>query len=152
MSSVKAIADALAVRFVGVTATVGTTTEALATTPTASLPNRVAKGPVILVYHPSGVLDIGVSKLRRDELDFPVRLLRDPLDYPARSDWLYAWYDATRDRVEMDMDLGLSYVAWAQLISSEIELDGGEYAGIKYDLIEYVVRVHICETVATLNV
>ena len=150
MSSAKAIADALAARFVGITATNGTVTEPLAAAPTASLPNTVAKGPVVLVFHPQGVLDIGVSKLRRDELDFPVRLLRDPVDYPTRSDWLYAWYDATRDRVEMDMDLGLSYVAWARPISASVELDGHEYAGTTYDVIEFVVRVHLNEVVSTL--
>ena len=119
--------------------------------PTASLPNSVGKGPALLVYHPTGVLEVGVSKLRRDELDFPVRFLRDPLNYPQRSDALYAWYDALRDLVEADMDLGLAYVAWARPISVEVELDGGEYAGAQYDLIEFVVRVHFNEVVATLS-
>lgn len=152
MSSAKAVADALAARFVGATATVGSVTEALAVTPTASLPNDLAKGPAVFVYHPSGVLDIVASRIRRDELDYPVRLLRDPLDYPARSDWLYAWYDATRDLVEANMDLGLAYVAWARLISVTVELDGGEYAGKQFDQIEYIVRVHLNEIVTTLSV
>lgn len=146
----KAVADALAGRFVGVTATNGTSTESLALAPTASLPNTLEKGPALLVFHPAGVLDVVVSRLRRDELDFPVVLLRDPLDYPARSDWLYAWYDATRDRVEADMDLGLAYVAWARPISVEIELDGAEYSGVKFDSIAYTVRVHFNEVVTTL--
>ncbi len=147
----KDVAAAIAARFVGVTATNGGVTESLTATPTASLPNTVAKGPVLLVFHPSGVLEVGVSKLRSDELDFPVRLLRDPMDYPARSDWLYAWYDATRDRVEMDMDLGLAYVAWARPVSVTVELDGFEYQdGVKFDVIEYIVRVHFNETVGSV--
>lgn len=148
----KAIADAIAGRFTGVTATVGSTTEGFLIAPTASLPNAIAKGPALLVFHPSGVLDIGVSKLRRDELDFPVRFLRDPLSYPQRSDWLYAWYDALRDRVEADMDLGLTYVAWARPVEATVELDGATYAGIGFDLIELTVRVHLNETVSTLAI
>lgn len=147
----QAIADAIAARFTGVTAVVATGTESLATV-TARLPDQISEGPALLVFHPTGVLDIGVSKLRRDELDFPVRFLRDPSTYPERSAALYAWYDALRDRVEMDMDLGLSYVAWAQPISVEVALDIGEYAGIKgYDLIELVVRVRLDEVVPTVS-
>ena len=146
----KATADAIAARFVGVTATIGTTTESFTSVPTASLPNTIGGGPVLLVYHPVGVLDIGVSKLRRDMLDFPVRMLRDPANYPARSDWLYAWYDALRDRVEMDIDLGLAYVAWAQPVSTRVELDGQLYAKVPFDVVEYIVRVRFNETVATV--
>lgn len=149
--NLKATADAIAGRFTGVTATVGTTTESL-TMATASLPNAAGKGPALLVFHPRGVLDVGVSRIRNDMLDFPVRLLRDPLNYPTRSDWLYAWYDALRDRVEADMDLGLAYVAWAQPISSEVEVDGFEYAEVSYDLIEFIVRVRFDEVVTTLAI
>lgn len=150
--NLKATADAIAARFAGVTATVDGMTEAIAIGPTASLPNEINKGPALLVFHPTGVLDIGVSKLRRDTLDFPVRFLRDPLDYPLRSDALYAWYDALRDRVEMDMDLGLAYVAWASCVATEVELDGAEYAGARYDLIQLTVRVRFDEVVSTVNI
>lgn len=147
----KAVADALAARFVGVTAAVSSGTESIV--PTASLPNQISQGPALLVFHPSGVLEIGVSRLRHDELDFPVRFYRDPVDYPARSDDLYVWYDALRDRVEMDMDLGLAYVAWARPISVQIGLDIGDYArsGPFYDLIEFIVRVHFYEVVTTVS-
>ena len=141
--TLKAVADALAAKYTGTTATVGTLTEALTVTPTASLPNDLAKGPALFVYHPKGVLDIAMSRIRRDEHDFPVRLLRDPLNYPERSDWLYAWYDALRDKVRDGETLGLSYVSWANVIASDIQLDGGEYAGRQFDLIEFTVRVHI---------
>lgn len=149
--NLKATADAIAARFVGATATVDGVSEGIIVGPTASLPNSVGKGPALLVFHPTGVLDIGVSKLRRDELDFPVRFLRDPLNYPQRSDALYAWYDALRDLVEADMDLGLAYVSWARPISAEVALDEGEYAGAQYDLIEFVVRVHFNEVVTTVS-
>ena len=148
----KAIADAIAARFAGITATVGSTTESLASTPTASLPNTLGKGPVVLVFHPSGVLDVDIGKMRNDTLDFPVRFLRDPVDYPSRSDWLYAWYDATRDRVEGDIDLGLAYVQWARTVSADVELDGYDYAATKYDLIEYVVRVKVREAISTFAI
>jgi hypothetical protein len=140
--NLKATADALAARYVGVTATNGTVTESLVTPPTASLPNALAKGPALFVFHPRGVLDIRVSRIRADELDFPVRLLRDPLNYPERSDWLYAWYDALRDKVRDGDTLGLAYVSWANVVATEVELDGGEYGGNVFDLIEFTVRVH----------
>lgn len=150
--NLKATADAIAARFTGVTATVGSVTESFSTAPTASLPNTVSAGPVCLVYHPTGVLDIGVSRIRRDEYDFPVRILRDPLDYPSRSDWLYAWHDATRDRVEANLDLDLAYVSWARLVGVRIELDGESYAGALFDVIEYTVRVHFGDIVTTLAI
>ena len=148
----KAVADAIAARFVGVTATLASGTESIAVGPTASLPNQISEGPALLVLHPDGVLDIGVSRMRLDELDFPVRFLRDPSDYPSRSDALYAWYDALRDRVEMNMDLDLAYVAWAKTISAHAELDVGEFAKVTgFDLIEFVVRVHFNEVVTTVS-
>jgi len=140
--TLKAVADALALKYVAVTATNGTT-ESLTVAPTASLPNTVAKGPVILVCHPTGVLDVGVSRIRRDEYDFPVKLLRDPLDYPARSAWLYAWHDAMRDVIRDGDTLSLAYVSWAHVVAVRVELDGEDYAGAKFDVVEFTVRVHI---------
>lgn len=151
MASLKAIADALAGRFTGVTATIGTETRQLDLI-TASLPDQLGMANALLVYHPIGVLDVGVSKLSKDLHDFPVRLLLDPQSYPERSDWLYAWYDVLRPRVEMDLDLGLSYVAWAHPISSRVALDEGSYALVDgYDLIEFIVRVRINEVVTTVS-
>jgi hypothetical protein len=141
--TLKAIADAIATKYVGVTATRGSTTEALVSAPTASLPDAIAATPILLVYHPTGVLDVGVSRIRRDEHDFPVRILRDPVTYPERSDWLYAWFDATRDVITAGNSLGLSYVSWANLVGSRLELDGETYAGKRFDVVEYTVRVHV---------
>jgi len=143
----KAIADALAARFAGVTATVGSVTESL-TMATASLPNTVGRGPALLVYHPTAALDVIGSQLRQDVLTFPVRLLRDPENYPSRSDWLYAWYDALRDRVEQQLSLGLpAYVLAAQPVAARVELDGEEYAGTTYDVVEFMVNVELYENV-----
>lgn len=151
----RAVADAIAGRFAGVTASITNPqgiveTEGIAVGPTSRLPNAVGRGVNLLVFHPTGPLDIGVSKLRSDTLDFPVRMLRDPLDTPGRSDWLYAWYDAMRDRVEMDMDLGLSYVAWARPISMAAQIEGFEYAKVPVDMVELVVRVRFNEVVTTV--
>lgn len=140
----KAIADAIALQFVGITAG----GVALALGPTASLPNTIAKGPALLVFHPTGVLDIGMSQMRDDHLDFPVRLLTDPLNYPGRSDALYAWADAMRDQVPLHVQLGLAYVATAQPVSMHVALDGHDYAGITYDVVELIVRVHVYEHVS----
>lgn len=143
----KAIADAIAGRFTGVTAN----GQAIAVGPTASLPNSIAKGPALLVFHPTAALNIQ-ARLRRDQLDFPVRLLTDPLNYPQRSDALYAWADAMRDRVEMQLQLGIAGVASAASTSMRIELDGIEYAGVTFDLVELIVRVSMLEAVTTLGV
>ena len=140
----KATANAIAARFVGITTSAGDT---IAVGPTASLPNAITKGPALLVYHPTGVLDVGVSKLRSDELDFPVKLLIDPFDVPTRSDALYAWYDVMRDVVEAQLTLGLAYVAWARPISVRIKIDGESYAGKLFDVVELIVRVHFYEVV-----
>lgn len=136
----KVIADAIAGRFTGVTAS----GEALLLC-TASLPNAVNKGPVLLVYPPSGELRIEMGPRNRDVYEFPVRLLRDPLDVPARTDMLYAWANAMRLRVEGDWDLGLAYVAQAMCSSLRCELDGEEYALARFDVVELIVTVYINE-------
>jgi len=142
----KAIADALAARFAGASATVAGVTETL-TMATASLPNNAGKGPALLVYHPTATLDVGESQIRADVLTFPVRLLRDPYNYPGRSDWLYAWYAALRDRVEQQLGLGLTYVLAAQPVEARLELDGEDYAGTTYDVVELMVEVTLYENV-----
>lgn len=150
--NLKATADAIAGRFTGITATVGGVTESLVSNPTASLPDNVAKGPVILVYHPIGQLEVGVSRLRNDHYTFPVKLLRDPISYPARSDWLYAWHDAMRDRIEANLDLDLAYVAWAKCIGVRVAVDGEEYAKADFDVVELAVQVLFREVVTTVSV
>jgi hypothetical protein len=142
------IADALAARFVGITAG----GESIAIGPTATLPNTITKGPALLVYPPTGELELGLSRRRQDVLTFPVRLLIDPLDVPTRSAALYAWYDAMRDQVEANFDLDLAYVSWAQPVSMRAELDGEEYAGALFDVIELLVTVRLDEVVSTVAV
>lgn len=149
----RAIADGIAATFVGVTATNGSATEGLVYPATARLPNAISKGPVLLVYPPSGTLEIGLGRRRNDHLFFRVLLLRDPIDVPTRIDWLYAWTDAIRDRVESDMDLGLPYVSWAKVTELRVELDGETYGlGKTFDVVELTVEVRVDEVVATVAV
>ena len=145
-----ATADALAARFAGLTATFDGVTEALEAEATARLPNSVAKGPVLLVFPPEADLAVNLRR-RADELVFPVRLLRDPLDYPNRIGWLYAWYDAMRDKVGERMTLGLPYVAWAEPRAARLDADGFAYGGITYDMVELEVAVRLDEVVSTLG-
>lgn len=151
----KSIADAIAGRYSGVTATVGGVTESL-THCTASLPNSIARGPALLVYPPTGDVRLGGEPVpignRNDVLVFLVRLLRDPANVPTRTDALYAWYDALRDRIEGDMDLGLgSYVRWAETRGPiRLELDGEQYANAAgvfaaFDVVELTVTVQLDE-------
>lgn len=152
--NLKAIADAIALRFVGATTSTG---ETFTSAPTASLPNSIAKGPVCIVYPPTGVLEIGVGRMRNDHYDFPVKILIDPLDVPSRTDALYRWHDATRDLVEANFDLDLqSYVTKAWLVSDRTEIDGERYSSTDgqfrvFDVVEYIVRVLVREVVATVN-
>jgi hypothetical protein len=147
----KAIADAIATTFAGTTATSSGITESLSAC-TATLPNSVAKGPVLLVFHPTGELDISLSRRRDDTLTFPVRLLRDPANVPQRSDFLYAWYDAIRDKVEANMDLDLAYVAWARVDAADVRLDGFTYAGVVFDMVELTVSVRLDEVITTVAI
>lgn len=145
----RAQADAIAATFVGVSATVESETKTLtADTATALLPNGIAKGPILLVFPPSGSLGILASATRNDFLDYPVRLLIDPLDMPTRTAWLYAWYDAMRDRVETNVDLGQTDV-YAECVSFRQALNGATYADASFDMVEIVVRVHSFEHVST---
>jgi len=140
--NLKTVADNLAARFTGITAD----GEAIAVGPTASLPNAITKGPALLVYPPTGVLDVGASAMRDDAYDFPVRLLRDPMSVPDRTNALYAWFNAMRDRVEMQTGLGLVDIV-AQPIALRTALDGIDYAGATFDLVELIVRVRTWEHV-----
>lgn len=145
----KSIADAIAARFSGVTATNGSVTESIVIGPTAELPNTLSAGPALLVFPPAGDLEVTMRR-RADVLVFPVRLLRDPMSVPERVQWLYAWYDALRDEIEKQMALGLSYVAWAEVTAMEMEIDGYTYAGKLFDRVELTVTVRLDETISTL--
>lgn len=146
--NLKSIADAIAARFTGVTAG----GVAIAVGPTASLPNQIGKGPALLVFHPVGDLSVGPMRQRDDTYAFPVRLLIDPLNYPARSDALYAWADALRDRVEMNIDLDLAYVAWARVSAIRLDLDRDDFYGGLYDVVELLVSVRVREVVSTVAI
>lgn len=150
MSNLKTVADAIAAQYAGITAN----GESISIGPTASLPDSIPGGFVaLLVYPPTAVLEVGVSRMRRDEWDFPVKVLRDPVNTPARTDALYAWLEATRDVIYANYDLGLgTYVSWAKPVDVRVELDGEEYAKTVFDVIEYTVRVHIEEVVLTLAI
>jgi hypothetical protein len=153
----KATADALAGRFTGITATVGSTTESLELC-TARLPNAIGKGPVLLVYPPTGLLHLGTSRRREDTWDYLVKLLRDPVDMPERTDWLYAWANAMRDRVEANYDLDLAYVAWAGMEGeARLQIDGEQYSQIggafaPFDVVEMTARVRFDEIVVTVAI
>lgn len=146
----KVIADALAAQFTSVSATFAGRTETL--TATASLPDSIDLA--LLVYPPTGSLSLNVGTQRDDEYDFPVRLLRDPLSMPGRSDALYAWFNALRDKAEANMDLGLSYVQWVRVIASRMEPDGQPYSFSdgsfrQFDVVELIHRVKVREFVTT---
>jgi hypothetical protein len=152
-----AVADAIADRFTGVTATFDGKTEGLELA-TARLPNQIGKGPVLLVYPPSGILQLEPMRQRNDIWDFTILVLRDPTNVPDRTGWLYAWLNATRDRVEMQYRLGLTYVAQARMEGeARLEIDGEEYSQVgglfaPFDVVEQTCRVWIQEVVTTVAI
>ncbi len=147
----KAIADGIAAQFVNISATVAGASETV--TATASLPNQVGH-IALLVYHPTGGYEYHASKIRIGTFIYSVRLLRDPISVPARSDWLYAWFDALSDLVGQHLSLGLTYVTQALPVSIRIELDGENYAGVDgvnhpFDVVELEVQVTTNEVMTT---
>lgn len=147
----KVIADAIAARYVGVTATYSGNTQTL--TATADLPDTLV-AEALLVYPPIGELDIRVGQQRDDHYTFRVMYLQDPLSVTARVNWLYAWHNSLRDRAEAQMTLGLSYVKWCRVTESRMDLDGESYSynGVykPLDVVELTHVVKVEETVSTL--
>jgi len=140
----QAIASGIATRF-------GTlTVNGESATATAALPNTV-NTLALLVYPPTASLEVGATARRDDVYDFPVRLLRDPLNVPTRTTALYAWFNAMRDLVEANVDLGLAYVSYAQPISARMAIDGERYGDGLYDVVELVIRVRVNEHVSGVN-
>jgi hypothetical protein len=138
------IADAIAAQFAAITVS----GQGLAIC-TARLPNQVSVGPALLVYPPTGELEAQTTTRRNDLYTFPVRILLDPTDYPTRTAALYGWYDAIHDLLYQNMDIGLgSYVSFAEPVAVRIELDGEEYAGSKYDVVELMVEVRVNEHIS----
>jgi len=143
--NLKSIADAIA-------AQIGTVTvNGQSATATASLPNTVSS-VALVVYPPTGSLEVGATARRDDVYDFPVRLLRDPLNVPARTDELYAWFNALRDLIEANVDLNLAYVSYAQPTSLRMAIDGQRYGDSLYDVVEFIVTVRVNEHVSTVAV
>jgi hypothetical protein len=152
------IATGLATTFGTVTATNGAETETA--TATADLPDSIGK-LALLIYPPeTGSLEIGVSARRDDVYTFMVRLLRDPTSVPARTRWLYAWFNAMRDKiVTTGIHLGITPPPDidANAVAMRAAIDGekyssatGEYAD--YDVVEVQVDIRVNEHVAGITV
>jgi len=149
----KTIADGIAARFVSVTATNGAATETA--TATADLPNQVAK-LALLVYPPTGALNIVMGPKLDDQYDFAVRLLRDPLNTPNRTQWLYAWATAMRTRVQTSWSLGITGVTQAETKDIRVEIDGEKYSSVDgtymtFDVVELIVRVWVWEIATSVG-
>jgi len=144
----RAIADAIALRYVGVTAE----GNGFQYGPSALLPNGITRGPVLFVQPPDGERSVGVGRRRGDELDFSVIWLNDPTDMPSRTATLYAWANALYDKVLENYDLDLAYVAWANPVSIRTAFDEDWFTWGKFDVIETVIRVHIDEIVSTMAI
>jgi len=151
--NLKTIADGIAGRFVAVTATNGADTETA--TATADLPNQVAK-LALLVYPPTGALNIVMGPKLDDQYDFAVRLLRDPLNTPNRTQWLYAWATAMRTRVQTSWSLGIAGVTQAETKDMRVEIDGEKYSSVDgtfmtFDVVELIVRVWVWEIATSVG-
>jgi hypothetical protein len=150
--NVRAIADAIAARYSGITVTVNSEVESLGTGPTAELPPNITRN-ALLVFPPVEEYDYYPSRQRIGTADFSVRLYRRPeADMGRRSRYAYAWRDALTDKVEGNLDLDLAYVTHALDVGGRINLDDASYADETMDMVERTIRVHIKEVVTALAV
>ncbi|HXJ66734.1 MAG TPA: hypothetical protein VNN79_23495, partial [Actinomycetota bacterium] len=125
----------------------------------ADLPDQVG-ALALLVYPPSGPIEIGASQRRNDLYTFPVRLLRDPLSVPARTRWLYAWYDAIHDKIATThIALGITPPPNidANVVEMRAEIDGAKYSSVdgtftQLDVVELTVQVLVNEHVPGITV
>lgn len=144
-----AIGQAIAAQFTGVTTADG---EALNVLADGLLPNTVGAGPDLLVYPPEGEVSLGLGPTVEDVYLYPVRLLFDPVHVPERHKRLLRWGTVMRDRVERNMDLGLAYVQFARAVSMRLEIEGQDYGGVSFDVVELVIRVQVRELNANIAV
>jgi hypothetical protein len=123
------------------TITVGTDTA----TATARLPNGVNK-VALLVYPPEADLSFLMGgPMLNAHLLFPVRLLRDPLSVPERTDALLDWATALWPKPQANYDLNVAGVIEAQATAIRIAIDGQQYGGMLFDVVEMTVDVHVYE-------
>ena len=152
--NLQTIANAIATTLGTVTATNGTVSESV--TASADLPNQVTQ-LALLVYPPTGSLNIVMGPHLDDSYDFEVRLLRDPLSMPGRTQWLYAWFTALRPLIQTHVSLGVAGVTQAQAVGARLEIEGVRYAspantpgGDLFDLVELTIRVQVFELASGL--
>lgn len=149
--TIKAVADAIAAMYVGLTAN----GESIGIGPTASLPNSIPTRTVaVLVYPPTAELGISLGQ-SDDRYQFPVKILRDPIDVPARTDALYAWLEAGRYAISRHTSLQLGpTIIEATARGLRAELDGESYGDDDHpmDVVEWIVEVFIQEPVPGLAV
>lgn len=148
MSDLQEIANAIATTIGTLTATSSGVTESL--TATADLPDNIGTS-ALLVYPPTGSLELILGPRHQDLYTFPVKMLRDPLSVTPRTRWLYAWTTAMRTGLERHFQLGLSYVTNAEAKRVRVELDGEQYASSgtgalgTFDVVELEVEVTVWE-------
>lgn len=149
----RAIADALAGRFVNITATLPTG-ETETESAQSLLPDNVG-ARALLVYPPTADVEHYPGKHRDTLALWPVRLLRDPLGTKRRTEWLYAWWDALYDEVGKATTLG-GLVTRALPVSVRVEIDGQNYSTTSgdyrpFDVVELMVDVLVDEVVTTMQ-
>lgn len=150
--------NAIAARFVGITApsysfeddagdTVTVQDDAL-TTVSATLPNQIATTPALFVMPPEDrEFEWGPSLLMHVRQFYTIRLFRDQTqDIARRMAALQAWRTPLALRIAGQIQLGLSYVDWAELRSGRI--GEVEYAEVKYDVVDLLVEVKVREPIA----
>ena len=110
-------------------------------------PNTLALTPLLVVMpNPDEVFEYGPSKIRYTLQQWNCLLMRDQRgDYPARMTAMAAWRTACKDALMGQIQLGLTYVDWAELRTASVtQRDWGEYP---YDTLDMIVEVKTREVV-----
>ncbi len=140
-----AIGSALAARFTGIGPPTG---ESALVDSTASLPPQLGSTPIILVWPPAHeTFAWGPSRWKWQTQEWTVGLYVDKQgDLPVRLARMQAWRPYLVARIVGQIQLGLSYVDWAELRS--MDLGVADYGGTEYDVLTLGVVVQVRETVA----
>jgi hypothetical protein len=117
------------------------------------IPNALTSFPTVVVFPPEVTFSYTPSSRQAPTTDFVVRLYLDkPMDYGRATTKVYAWMTALYGQLDGQFQLGLGYVAWAQVVSmgaGELRFgDAGVNGAPGYPGIEFTVRVHLVEGVA----
>lgn len=135
---------AIAARFATASTPTGEDSLALCT---AEPPDQLDATPAVIVFLPEETLDWGPVNVRHSKQIWTVRFFRTQgPTMTVRMAALAKWRRAFLDTVAGQLQLGLSYVDYAQINKVSVSLEA-VYAETRYDCLEFLVEVKTREPV-----